>query len=840
MQILSAYSDVNTQNFNAFLKPIAPSTAALSILLTGSTSLPLVIGYLGAMQKRLLILGLLWVCVNAWGSSTYKIGVLAFRGSEQALTRWQPTIDYLNKASTEQSFELVPLSLEAVKTRLQEQSIDFLLTNTGQFVSLESQHRLTALASLKNKSRDRYLSRFGAVIFSRKDSLEIESLQDLKGKRFAAVAPQAFGGFQMAWRELLEQGIDPEKDLGELRFLGFPQDAIVQAVLDGRVEAGTVRTGLLEDLAEQGKLNLADIRLLNPQEHSGFPYWVSTRLYPEWPLAALPHVELSLRDRVKTLLLEMPAEHENNQHSRHGGWSNEFDYRSVSELFKILGLLPQQNARNFNLIALAFSLALIMLFLMGYLLIVKQNRGQNHNFLQASAILVLLIISLLYIAQLLIKDFEHQQKILAHEIGQKMVADIEQHVALRTALTQQSADIFAPELSAKQPQMDALLYNRIASRIGFLANDLEMLAIADTDQSAVLMDPAHPLGPDCKHSVNEFLHLSTGDYFKNIVVHGLEGRYHFDTMVRLQDNPERIFFSSYNLNQINQHLKLATQLGFEAVVVQRNNPTQIEFSSENIRSSALFGAQIDSAQLNQSLFEAAIEGTNWRLEIFPRASLWNQYQRHLFIAFVVISSFTLIIFLLGLHRLRHERRQKLDLLAHANSDPLTGLPNRRNLEQFAAQVLRQAQRDQSQFALMYLDLDGFKDVNDRLGHDIGDQLLIKIGEQFQTLVRSNERIARIGGDEFCLLIPVFKHFQEVEKTAQRFIAHLHEKDPLDDELARVGLSIGIACYPKDGKDFNELLSHADCALYRVKRNGKGHFQRYDPSCKKHGQAAAHL
>ncbi len=215
---------------------------------------------------------------------TVRIGVLAYRGSRSARQRWAPLVRHLSTSVPGVRFLLQPVTLASAAPQLEGGRIDYLVTNPGHYVSLAERIPLAPVATLERLSEGGGpgLVHFGSVIFVRADS-DIATLADLRGRRLTAVAPDAFGGFLMAWAEFVAEGLDPFRDLGALRFAGFPQDAIVEAVLSGRTDAGVVRTGLLESLAAEGRIRLTDLRILHAGRYPGWPLAVSTRLQPEWP-----------------------------------------------------------------------------------------------------------------------------------------------------------------------------------------------------------------------------------------------------------------------------------------------------------------------------------------------------------------------------------------------------------------------------------------------------------------------------------------------------------------------------------------------------------------------------
>ena len=157
-----------------------------------------------------------------------------------------------------------------------------------------------------------------------------------------AVDKNAFGGFLMAWREFKDRGIDPFRDFTEIKFVGLPQDQIVHAVLDGNVDAGMVRTDTLERMAAAGKIQLEQVRILNPQQVAGFPFALSTRLYPEWPFAKVRQTSDALAQKVAIALLSLPPGHPVLISSKSAGWTVPLDYTPVHDLYRELRIGPYE------------------------------------------------------------------------------------------------------------------------------------------------------------------------------------------------------------------------------------------------------------------------------------------------------------------------------------------------------------------------------------------------------------------------------------------------------------------------------------------------------------------
>jgi diguanylate cyclase (GGDEF)-like protein/PAS domain S-box-containing protein len=175
---------------------------------------------------------------------------------------------------------------------------------------------------------------------------------------------------------------------------------------------------------------------------------------------------------------------------------------------------------------------------------------------------------------------------------------------------------------------------------------------------------------------------------------------------------------------------------------------------------------------------------------------------------------------------RQHAEQKLDFFAHR--DPLTGLPNRALFAQLLAQAVLNAERSRTQFALLFLDLDNFKAINESLGHTLGDRLLIEVSKRLLGLLPDNSEIARIGGDEFYIIVDHAAGLSGIDLVAQRMIDALGEPFPIDDNMIYIGASIGIALYPNDGRDAAHLQSSADAALHQAKAQGRGILRFFSP------------
>jgi len=167
---------------------------------------------------------------------------------------------------------------------------------------------------------------------------------------------------------------------------------------------------------------------------------------------------------------------------------------------------------------------------------------------------------------------------------------------------------------------------------------------------------------------------------------------------------------------------------------------------------------------------------------------------------------------------------KLEHIAH--HDPLTELPNRLLLADRMEQSIANAKRKKERFAVCFLDLDGFKPVNDFYGHDTGDSLLCEIAQRIKNIVRGNDTVARIGGDEFVVLLNEIQSTDESETFLARLLEEITRPILINHVAHKVSASIGVAIYPDDGNDAGTLLRYSDEAMYEAKRQGKARYQRY--------------
>lgn len=174
-----------------------------------------------------------------------------------------------------------------------------------------------------------------------------------------------------------------------------------------------------------------------------------------------------------------------------------------------------------------------------------------------------------------------------------------------------------------------------------------------------------------------------------------------------------------------------------------------------------------------------------------------------------------------------ERKKTEEQIKHmAYHDTLTGLPNRRLFNDRLNMELSRAQRNRQKLVVLLLDLDNFKKINDAFGHELGDKLLQNIGDRLEKSLRKTDTIARMGGDEFVLVLPEINSKKDMNKTAQKVLEIVREPVFIGQHRFLITTSIGISVYPEDGEEANLLIRNADIALYRAKEKGRNNFLYY--------------
>lgn len=292
----------------------------------------------------LLIFLVLFIYTSFATADTIRIGLRAHIGMKKSMQQWEQTADYLSEKIPEHKFIMVPIvGIPELTEEAAQGQFDFVLTNPSSFVEMELRLGATAILTLRNKRQGRPYTKFGAVIFTRKDNDKINEIADLKHKRVVAVSKAAFGGWRVVVSELLNEGFDIYKEAMHISFTGGIQQDVVSIVSLGNADAGVVRTDMLERMAAEGVIDFDDFKILNKKTTKNFPFVHSSQLYPEWPFVKMRDTSSLLSKQVALALLTMPSNNPAAIAGKYVGWTVPEDYQPVHKLMKQLKVGPYRH-----------------------------------------------------------------------------------------------------------------------------------------------------------------------------------------------------------------------------------------------------------------------------------------------------------------------------------------------------------------------------------------------------------------------------------------------------------------------------------------------------------------
>jgi len=238
----------------------------------------------------------------------------------------------------------------------------------------------------------------------------------------------------------------------------------------------------------------------------------------------------------------------------------------------------------------------------------------------------------------------------------------------------------------------------------------------------------------------------------------------------------------------------------------------------------LFGFSEEKKRYYGRIFRSLKEGKHWKGEEIIRTANDEEYHVIFNISASRNTANNKLHFICIFTDITAQKMAEKELRYLANYDHLTALPNRSLLLERIQHAMDYSRQKNTSIALFFIDLDRFKQINDSLGHDYGDLLLKEITRKLTSILRADDTVARIGGDEFVVLLEYFKGNQQLGQIAQKIIASIGEPITLNSHVVSVGASIGIALYPEDANNSDELLHHADVAMYHSKQLGRNTYQ----------------
>jgi len=323
------------------------------------------------------------------------IGILAFRPVAEVKQRWQPLVDYLNHKLPSYHFDSKILSYKKLDQAISNREVDFVLTNPAHYIQMSFLNGLSSpVATLIPENYGKALAQFGGVVVVKSERIDIRSLENLRNHSIAVVTKGSLGGYQAQAMELHDLGIQISDDINLIE-TGMPHDLVVKSVIEGEVDAGFVRTGVIEAMLQEGKIEPNQLKVISNTVKKDYPLMRSTRLYPEWPFSAMLDVDEDLARQVTAVLLSIPHGGEIAKKMAIHGFTIPADYEVVRDTLEALRLPPFDNAPVFTFediwnryrwwISSGLLLIAIIILLTIWLFFLNQRLREGRQHIQHSA-----------------------------------------------------------------------------------------------------------------------------------------------------------------------------------------------------------------------------------------------------------------------------------------------------------------------------------------------------------------------------------------------------------------------------------------------------------------------
>lgn len=919
--------------------------------------------------------------VAAYAAEPIKIGVLTYRDKAQAMAKWQPLAQALKQAMPDSDFSVEVYTAPELDVAVMAHQIDFLLTNPSHYVRLSRQNELSApLATLITLENGQALSVLGGVIFTRTDLTNINTLADIKGKMVASVGLEALGGYLAQINEMHKADI-AQPDQHHLIKTGLPHDLVVDAVMSGRAEVGFVRTGVIESLIREGKLDAGRIKVINRQNLAGFPVAVSTRLYPEWPFSAMLHVDEDTARHVAAALFTLEDNADYAKKIGIRGFGVPADYTPIVDLLKELRAPPFDIPPKFTLQDVVeryqwqiFTLivgVVLIVWLSVHLVGARKKLRSEHKKIQLSQHLLqesqANLQAIFNAIPDLLFDLGLDGKYYAvHSSNNELLADSESNLLGKTVqqvLPAEAAEVVMSALQeayahgysqGKQFQLmlakgkrwfelsvarkasldlsprfivlsrDVTQRKQAVAYDNFRAHMLELLVSGATMSELLenitrgveklnsdmlcsillvnkkgnrLVDAVAPSLPEFYNQAVNDLEIAVGvgccgtaaatgqrviaqdlqthpywEAYRTLVdraglracwsqpvissvgkVLGTFAIYHRYPYVPNETDISILEQAAYlvsiaierKLSEIDIQIAATAFDSQESLMVTDANRTILRvnksfcrvtgYAAEEVigRQSSMFRSGRQDDVFYAEMWASINSDGMWQGEIWNKRKNGEIYPGYISISAIKNEQGEVTNYVSTLNDITESKAAAEEIQSLAFYDPLTGLPNRRLLVDRLSQAVAASKRTGNGGALLFLDLDHFKTLNDTLGHDLGDQLLQQVGERLTSCVREGDTVARLGGDEFVVMLEdlstnSIEAATQVEYVGLKILDALNQTYLLDTHEYHSTPSIGVALFSDHGKTQEELLKHADIAMYQAKKAGRNTLRFFDP------------
>ncbi len=265
--------------------------------------------------------------------------------------------------------------------------------------------------------------------------------------------------------------------------------------------------------------------------------------------------------------------------------------------------------------------------------------------------------------------------------------------------------------------------------------------------------------------------------------------------------------------------------------------TELEVSGKNPK---VICSGVHDSEFYRQMWEAVNQIGHWSGEIWNKRKNGEIYPQTLSINAIRNTKGLIDQYVALFSDISEKKKEEEAIAKQANFDVLTQLQNRRMFLIRLEQEIARSRRSKVPFALLFIDLDHFKEVNDSMGHEMGDLVLIEASQRIKSHIRESDMVSRFGGDEFTVILPDIRSTIGIEHTAQSIIRALSLPLEIDSHQIYISASIGIAIYPNDADDVNELLKNADQAMYQAKKSGRNRFNYFTQSMQRSAQTRQHI
>lgn len=729
--------------------------------------------------------------------------VFAYLGLDRTRAKYQPLEDYLNATLRHERVRVEVLTEPELMARIHAGTVDIVTTNPTHFLVARKSRQLGgAMATLVQNHEGRPLHRLGGAIVTHTSRSDIRDLRDLRGKVIAAPSMAHMGGYRAQAYEAYLAGVRLPGDAREVLELGTHLQAL-QALLDGTADIAFVRDGILELAIREGQIQPGQLKVINAQYHPDFPFVISTRLYPEWPVFALPHVDERIVRHIAAALFNIEPNDPFAVAAGIYGYTTPADYLVVEDLARGLRLPPFDRAPDFTLAdawerwGLLLSGFLIALLVISILLgiLVQVLRRENRERQRFHSLLSALGEGLFEVDRQGRCTFINQEALRllglrsVDALGRNRHELFHHHYPDGQAYPESDCPI-AQTLADGVPRRAQEWFLRrggagfpVDTVINPLLQDGKIAgAVVAFQDISVRLEMQKQR--DALAERNRLLLDSAGD---GIYGCDLNGRCTFI-------NPMALKMLGYEQEEV---------LGYDqhAIFHYRRSNGDAYPPIECPIHQTVHDGQVRACE------DAFIRKDGRMFPVHMRVTPLCEQGRRVG-AVVVFQDIT-------------ERRQLQDrLLELASTDGLTGLHNRRHFMERLQSELHRIRRSRRSAALLMLDLDFFKAINDRYGHAAGDTVLRFFAELLRSNARQSDLVARLGGEEFAVLLPDCD-LNAAAIFAERLRGSLALAEiPYAERLLQVTVSIGCTDLGPDDSNPEICLSRADDALYRAKASGR--------------------